>query len=323
MGHSMRIVSDISYGRIVGAVDPAPGARGGIPSSLRLFRASKDADVIFTNEGKCTRPGLIVLAFLLWVTRQRKLVLSEFLPGHLTGLNGWIVTRAYRMLLPRVLLAAQVMTAWELEDYIELYGIPRDRLRLIPFYSFDDRLEPEPAEFDARERHGYLSTGKNSCDWATLIAAADGQGWPLTIVCRGSERDRFEESAAAAGVTIKSDIPRADHDQLLGSSELLIMALEDRAVSAGHVRLMTAATHGVPVIASDIRGIAGYEELAVAIVPQHDPEALRASVRELMADRERLAREVERVRAYARRRPYSLYEREIAALVGESVAQAA
>ncbi|MGC5224410.1 glycosyltransferase [Micromonospora sp. DT81.3] len=316
-------MSDISYGKIVDAVDPAPGARGGVASSLRLFRASKSADAIFTNEGKCTRPGLIVLALLLWVSRRRKLVLSEFLPGHLTGLNGRVVTAAYRLLLPRVLLAAQVMTQWERDDYAVRYGIPLERLKLIPFYSYDDRVEPEPLAWDAKERHGYLSTGKNSCDWETLIAAAQDEDWPLTIVCRGSERKKYEDDAAAAGVTIRSDIPRAEHDELLASSALLIMALKDRAVSAGHVRLMTAATHGVPVIASEIRGIAGYEELAVAIVPQRDPEALRASVDDLMGNPDHLVREMERVREYARRRPYSVYEAEIAALVGDAVRQRA
>ena len=319
----MRIVSDISYGRIVDAVDPAPGGRGGVASSLRLFKASKNADVVFTNEGKCTRPGLIILSLLLWATRRRKLVLSEFLPGHLTGLSGRVVTAAYRFLLPRVLLAAQVMTEWEFEDYAVVYRIPRGRLKLIPFYSYDDRLESQPLAWNPDDREGYLSTGKNSCDWETLIAAANGEGWPLTIVCRGAERARYEASAVAAGVTIRSDIPRAEHDQLLASSALLIMALEDRAVSAGHVRLMTAATHGVPVVASRIRGIAGYEQLAVAIVPQRDPIALRNAVNELMGDRERLVREMERVREYARRRPYSLYEAEIAALVHDAVRQPA
>lgn len=312
-----RVVSNIRYGELVNAVDPTKGAgrSGALWSAFRLYRASREADVVFTNEGKATPLGLIVLSALLSLRGGRKLVLAEFLPGSRTGLRGRLVTRAYRTLLPRVLLRAQVMTEWERDDYATRYAIPRERLRFIPFYYFDDRLEPDPISWEAVERSGYLSTGKNSCDWTTVIAAANGQNWPLTIVSRQAERERIQDAAVAAGISVKSDVPRAEHDAMLAQSEVLIVALKERSVSAGHVRLMTAATYGVPVVATAIRGIAGYEKLTAATVPPGDAAALRDAVADVLANPDRLRAKMELTRAIARDRPYSTYASEIVALV--------
>jgi glycosyltransferase involved in cell wall biosynthesis len=314
---TIRVVSNISYGSLVDAVDPTRRStrRGRLGNVLRLFRATRAADVVFTNESKASPAGLVLLALLLFASRQRKLVLAEFLPGIRTGVRGRMITVAYRALLPRVLVRAQVMTEWEQDDYSARYNIPRERLRVIPFYYFDDRLVPEPVEWDSVHREGYVSTGKNSCDWDTLIAAAAGQNWPLTIICREGERSSISESAAKAGITVRTDLPRDEHDRLLANSAMLIVALRDRSVSAGHVRLMTAATLGVPVIATAVPGIAGYEHLTVATVPPADPTALRRAVQDLIGEPAQLRAAMEKVRVSALTRPYSTYIREIASLV--------
>lgn len=319
----MRLVSDIAYGDLVGAGDPTTEGSSQLANTWALFRSARSAQAILTNEGKRKPTGLIVLAVLLWVTRQRKLVLTEFLPGTRTGLKGAVVTAAYRFLLPRTVLAAQVMTAWELEDYADRYRIHRDRLRLIPFYYFDDRSETTPRPWSREGRSGLMSTGKNSCDWTTLITAARGEGWPLTIVCRRSDSHAIADTAAIAEVTVLADVPRADHDSMLATSEILIIALENRSMSAGHVRLMTAATWGTPVILTEVRGVAGYEQLAAALVRPGDVEHLRSTVNRLMADGEHLQERMSSVTDFARTRPYSTYVAELREFVARAVEQAA
>ncbi len=320
----MRLVSDIAYGKLFGAVDASSGeSRSPLVRSWRLFRRARMADVVFTNEGKQTPPGLVLLALLLWLTRQRKLVLSEFLPGTRHGAKGQVVTSAYGFLLPRVLLAAQVMTDWERDDYAARYRIPVERLHVVPFYYFDDRVVDEPAEWRASHRSGYLSTGKNACDWATLIEAAADQDWPLTIVSKRAEADAIGERAARADVMVRADVPRGEHDEMLATSALLIVALKEKSVSAGHVRLMTAATYGTPVVLSAIAGVRGYEPLAASLVAPEDPAALRASVNALMSDPAALEARMSEVRTFARQRPYSRYVAEVGEMLEKAAAEAA
>ncbi|NYD68518.1 glycosyltransferase [Agromyces atrinae] len=207
------------------------------------------------------------------------------------------------------------MTAWERDDYASRYKIAPERLKLIPFYYFDDRVVTEPREWSPDGRVGYLSTGKNSCDWSTVIQAAEGQNWPLTIACKRSEFDEHSEAAGHAGIEMRSNIPRAEHDEKLAHSQLLIVALKERRLSAGHVRLMTAATYGTPVIATRVSGIRGYEELAAALVEPGDAESLRAGVASLMADPDELREQMNRVRSFARSRPYSVYASELRSFV--------
>lgn len=316
----MRLVSDISYGKLFGAVDSSRGEpKSPLLRSWRIFRRARSAEIVFTNEGKQTPPGLVLLSSLLWLTRQQKLVLSEFLPGIRVGAKGRFVTAAYRFLLPRVLLAAQVMTEWEREDYSARYNIPRERIHVIPFYYFDDRVTDDPPAWTATNRDGYLSTGKNACDWQTVIAAAAGQGWPLTIVAKQAEADAISTRAAAAGVSVRHTVPRAEHDAMLADAELLVVALQERSVSAGHVRLMTAATYGTPVVLSGVKGVRGYEQLAAAVVPPSDPVALRAAIDSLMSDPRALAMRMDEVREFARSRPYSRYVSELRAMLDQSV----
>ncbi|PWD50897.1 hypothetical protein C8046_09770 [Serinibacter arcticus] len=309
-GSTAEIVSDIRYGQLVDAHDPTDGGHR-LVESVRLVRAAGSAGTILTNEGRRSAAGLVLLAALLWVARRRALVLTEFLPGR----RGRLVTWAYRFLLPRVVLRAQVMTGWERDDYAQRYRIERSRLVVIPFYRFDDRLVDEPVPWERAGREGWISTGRNSCDWDTVIAAAARRDWPLTIICPSAERARIETPAAVAGVAVRSDVPRPEHDALLADAELLIVALKDRSVSAGHVRLMSAATFGVPVVATAVRGIQGYEELAVRLVPVNDPALLREAVEGVASDPEALRREMARVREHALERPYSVYAAEIAAFV--------
>ncbi|MEI3865698.1 hypothetical protein V6S02_01245 [Microbacterium sp. CCNWLW134] len=313
-------MSDIKYGKLLKATDPTAGdSAHPTLRAWRIFKASRSADAVLTNEGKRTPLGLVILATLMWISRRRNLVLVEFLPAVRRGIKGALVTRAYKFLLPRVVAGAQVMTHWEKDDYAHRYGIPKERLHVIPFYYFDDRLRPEPARWSPAGRTRYLSTGRNACDWDTLLEAAEGEGWPLTIVTRGTERARVVGAAARAGATALADVPRDRHDKMLASAELLLVILQEKAVSAGHVRLMSAATFGTPVILSAIRGVEGYEHLAVATVPPGDALALRNAVDWFLSNPESVRGRMDAIRARAIERPFSKYLAEIENLLHSSV----
>ncbi len=306
------VVSNVWHGDLVGAerVPPAPAAL--LPAArhaVRLFRRCRHAEALVTSEGTMRPIGLAVYSLLSWVNRCRNLVLVEFLPGRKRGLSGAIMEAAYRALLGRACRGVQVMTAWERDEYRQRYGFGDDVVRHIPFYFIDDRIGWDPVPNAARR--GVVSSGRNSCDWPTLIEAARDQGWDLTIVCSGSDRADIAESAAVAGIRLLSDLPRSEHDQLLAEAALFLVVLRDQGGSSGHVRLASAAARGTAAIVSAIPGIEGYDELAVQTVPPGDPAALRAAVNAALAEPQEVARREQAVLTRARRRPYQAYTEDI------------
>ena len=170
-------------------------------------------------------------------------------------------------------------------------------------------------------RRGVLSSGRAWCDWETLFAAAAGREWPLTVVCAGSDHERVAALNRDGRARVLTEVPRDEHDRLLGEAAVYAIALRDDAPSAGHVRLMAATDAGTPVVAGRIPALAGYLEDGVTarLVPPHDPAAMRAGIEELLA----APAEGERLAAAARERArewtYAEYFAAVGRLIEDSV----
>lgn len=77
------------------------------------------------------------------------------------------------------------------------------------------------------------------------------------------------------------------------------------------MRLMTAATYGLPVVATEVPGIRGYGELVCSMVPPADAHAMRDAVNRYVTSPELLRRDALQVRKAASLRPRSLYIEEL------------
>lgn len=295
----MRAIANIWYGDLVDATFVPPPRRqrwAQFRAGIELFRLSREADLVITSEGRLGPPGLVALAALLSVTRRRTLAVMEFLPGRKHGILGTAVKLAYRVFLKRACVFIQAMTEEEVGQYERYYRIPRDVISFVPYYFLDERIVAED-----HPRRGVFSSGRQSCDWDTLLAAAAGQGWDLTIVCSSADARKISRRAAAAGAKLLVDIPREEHNAALARAAVCVVALYDSPVSAGHTRLMTAASTGTPVILTDVRGSRDYRELAAVLVAPADPAALRSAVGNALTEPEHLARNQERVAEVASR----------------------
>lgn len=307
-GQPPHVFSDIRYGYLVGARDLTvfgrKRRRAPMLTSFVMGARSAEVDAVLTSEGLRTSAGLVLLGTLLTVRRQRKLVLSEFLPGtDRPALVRW----GYRLALRRSLLSAQVMTAWEAERYAHVYRIPRERFSVLPFYGRDDRSNDQPLPLTARQ--GYvMASGRNSFDLETVRLAAHQVQARVVVVC--SARAAREVSGPwPAHAEILTDIPREQHDALLGGASVYLLVSRDEGRSAGHVRLMSCATRGTPVVATAVPGIEGYEHLALRVVPPGDPGALAAAAQAVLSDLEgAMERESQIVKGAM---TYSDYERSI------------
>jgi hypothetical protein len=215
----------------------------------------------------------------------------------------------------RGMAAAQVMTEWERQEYADHYGIDRAGVHHVPWPLCEHPGGSPEAVDDGAD--AVFASGRTACDWETLFAAASGGGWSLTVVCSGRDQGRVRALAAGGGAEVHVEIPWAEHDRLLRAAAICAIPIEDRGLSAGHVRLMTAVEAGIPVVATEVRSLDGYlvpGETAV-VVPAADSEAMRAAIEGLLADPDRRRRIRDAALVRARAWTYADYFARIATLI--------
>lgn len=315
-GHDRRVVSNVWYGESLGAdilAQPSGGYVGAVVSALSLLSAAGRNGIVVTSEGVARPAGIVVLALICALRRHRSLVIVEFLPGLKSGLTGRTVRFLYRRLLHRAARSIQVMTQWERSLYIDEYNLDPAAVTVVPFYFYDDSTSRTPTP-DA-DRVGVFASGRSSCDWNLLIDAARDRPWNLTIVCSADDHDDVVRSAAGTDIVVRSEVSEEEHADMLAAASVYVIPLQDRSVSAGHVRIMSAATLETPVVVTDVRGLEGYKHLAAAVVPAGDAVALREAVDRLTNDPVTRERERSRVRDLASANTRSMYLADIGKLL--------
>ncbi len=276
---------------------------------LLLFLVSRESERLILP---LPSRGLLTLLALhaLFSRRPPKVYLVEFLRaqphGPLSHLKEAFHLLAFRPLLRRLLTGAQVMTQWEANAYAARYRLPVERFRFIafPMIRVPSGDLPEPVRGTRR----VLSSGRAACDWATLMEAARSASWPLTIVC--SEKDRAAVNALNGDgrAQVLSEISHEHHQQLLNESAVYALVLREQRASSGQVRLARAIESGVPVVATQVRGLDGYLDPGVTalVVPTGDAPALRQAIDSLLNDPEQ--HDALRHRAHAAMQARSLPE---------------
>lgn len=268
-------------------------------------------------------PGATTLLLCeAWLRRRRAVVLLEVIerrpqrPLNRLAYATW--TRlVVRPALRRAVAGAQTMTAADERRLVAELGTNSVVVRRIGW----PRSTGAPVPATPDPRTGVLSSGRAWCDWETLFAAAAGREWPLTVVCASSDRAHVDALNRGGRAHVLSEIPRAEHDRLLGRAAVYAIALRDDAPSAGHVRLMAATDAGTPVVAGRVPALAGYLEDGVTarVVPPRDPASMRRGIEALLdspAEGERLAAAA---RERAREWTYAEYFAAVGRLIEDSV----
>jgi hypothetical protein len=267
-------------------------------------------------------PGVLVAVAIAAVRPQRsRLVLLEFirrpLPRRLwkRALYKARFRLLERPLVRRGMAAGQVLTEMELDAYTSIYGVARSRFLLVPWAL--SAGGQEPVERDPDPEPGVLSSGRTSCDWETLFAAAAGRPWPLTVVCGALDLARVRALNGDGRARVTCEVSNAEHRDLLRASGAYALVLKEEESSAGHGRLRAAVDAGVPVVASRVKALEGYAEdgETALLVPPGNPEALRSAIEAVLDDGELAARLRERAAEHARRRTYADYFEAIRSLL--------
>ena len=214
-----------------------PAVRG-----VLWFLASRNAHRIVSPFSAPGLPMLLLLHRCL-SPRPPQLLLLEFLrgepEGRLARLKESLHVAMFSALLPHMLARAQVMTPWEVQAYATKYRLPRE---CFTFIAFPMVRQPTPALADW---HGtprqVLASGRAACDWATLMNAARGATWPLTIVCAASDRPAVDALNRDGRARVLSEISHEAHQQLLDQAAVYALVLREQRASSGQVRLAHAA----------------------------------------------------------------------------------
>jgi glycosyltransferase involved in cell wall biosynthesis len=264
------------------------GLKQKLVSAFGLFRQARGRKVVVPHWYEYG-PLYLVLAAL---RRDANVVLLEFIDLRLDSMPP-PVRRAYDLFARSIIapamrssvVAIQVMTPDEAEAVARRYRFDRSRIRVIPWplsgWDAGDagKALPEGTPYA-------FSSGRTACDWETLFVAAKGADWRLRVVCAAADLQRVRALNADGRAEVLSEIPLEEHDRLLRSASVYVLPLTEMGKSAGQVRLGTAISLGVPVVASDISGLDGYlaDGVTGIAVPPGDAPALRAALDRLMRD---------------------------------------
>lgn len=267
-------------------------ARSGVVRGLTLAVLSRRYDAVLVP---LAVPGSLVLLAALALRGRRKAVVLEFIVPE-TGGNIGLRARARSLwirfglgwLVRRSVLFCHVLSPSEVDGYRRRLAAPADRFACVPFPMIYPRDRPSSEPRWVKPR-GVSSTGRAACDWATLLSAAAGRDWPLTIVCGSADREMVEALGGRERATVRTDVSHAEHDAVVRDSQVYVLSLREDRVSSGHTRLRVAIQGGTPVVATGVCGLEGYLEDGVTarIVPPGDPSAMQSAIDELLDDPDR------------------------------------
>ena len=226
---------------------------------------------------------------------NRRVVLFEFIRGEKPN-N--ILRRLIHPLWLNLLIApifrktiryAHILSRHEKERYSKLYGIPKESFVFIPWPMllksdiFPQRLLVNKPYFTM------VASGKASCDWETLFAAAMGQKWNLIVICSKRDIESVSKLNFDNQVTVLCDISREEHLRYVREALVYILCLKENYYSAGHVRLSECIRNGVPVIATYVTALESYiiENETGVLVSSSNPLALRNAINDILTNQQK------------------------------------
>lgn len=289
--------------------------RCGTVRAVALLVLARGALLVTTNPS----PGARTLVAIEGVLGRRRLVVLEYIAqppgsGSRTGWLRWLkFTMLRRVLLPRALVVAQVLTAAERRGCAESHGIPEERFHHIawPTRSTADGAVPERV-FGGRR---VLCSGRR-VDWDTFARAATNAGWTVTAVCTAADAARVHRLLDPLGARVLTEISQTDHAVEVRAASVYVVSVPETGASIGQVRVMNAADAGTPLVVSRVAGVTDYvDQTCAVLVEPGDPDALRVEVDALLADLDRQRTLSEALLTRAGGRTMSEYLDEIAALV--------
>lgn len=253
-------------------------------------------------------PGGRWLVFLTaWLAgrRRRKIILLEFISCPERLINRLLFTvwfpLVFRPAIRRTMVAAQVMAAAEPDYYSNIFGLPPRLFHLIPLPLIEDKVQ-DPGYHASNDV--VFASGRAALDWETLFRAAEGAKWNLWVVSSKHDRKRVDRLNRDGRANVRSEIPTAEHAQMMEKAAVYVLPLRQRPISCGQLRMRNAISAGIPIVCTRVDGLRGYaiDDQTAAVVDEGDSAALRREIDKLLFDPEWRRTLATRARELARTR---------------------
>ena len=174
--------------------------------------------------------------------------------------------------------------------YEKYYGITQRKWHYVPFKPNNLQLR---SQFNSIDGDYALSCGASYRDFATLIEAVAGLGYPTRILLPSSRVARFHhtelnEAGLPANVkVIRHDFDRTSWNSQIANARLVVIPILKRALQpAGISVYLESMALGKPVIISEGASTIGLlTDKQASIVPAEEPGALAAALKHLWEDK--------------------------------------
>lgn len=212
---------------------------------LRLFAGRPGAAIVLStgNQGSMLY-GLLCRLFFL---PQRQVVNQLYL-NERSGIWGW-----HDPVMRFVLKGAWgviVTSRGEIEAVEQRFGVPRDRIRFVPYHT--NVIDPE---FVGSSDGPVFAGGRNFRDYASLVEATRSLQREVVIVCG---HEHLRGVPLGSHVRVLREIPYEEYMAELRRASVVVIPLSIENVPSGQVAILEAMGYGKPVITTRSVGTVDY-----------------------------------------------------------------
>lgn len=243
-----------------------------------LVRLRRQYDFIYTFECDLTTFALSFWQTVLFLRRPKHVVLQFIMREKNSSICSRLKYSFMKILFSSIHKAICSASA-ESRYYQEAFHWPEEKFGFVPYHTSNHFLELPIVN----DEEYVVSAGRIFRDFETLIEAMQQATYKTLIISpKGYVRRRPEQS----NIEILEDIPSSEYEKLVRSSRVVVVALEDRNISAGQTVLLDAMALGKAIVATKTAATIDYirhEENGLLVEP-YNPSALQEAIDRLMLD---------------------------------------
>lgn len=221
----------------------------------------------------------IIIGFyskLFHVKKENPLYLMTFVYKPKKGLIGKIYYEFVRISIDSKYIDKIIcFSSAEPEYYSNLFKVSKDKFIYVPL----------GADLDSNmvtnyERHGIVSCGFSNRDYDFLIKVFKGFQYDLTIYADHDEQ--FADNIFMTGEILDEHV-----SDVLNKSELLVIPLDDKSISAGQLTVLHAMQLGVPVVGTNSDGLKDFIENGKnGYLVENDVALWRIAIKQILSDKD-------------------------------------
>jgi len=190
-----------------------------------------------------------------------------------------------------------VFSSFERKLYIEYFGIPEDRIDVIPWRIRDPRASAlngdatsSPGSGASASLNAICAVGSQGRDYATLFEAMQLLPHIPLIVVAGAKN--LEGLTPPPNVAVRQNIPLAEAESVMRRSRFVVVPLRDERTACGHVTIIYSMFQERAVVATNSAALSEYvvPGRTGVFVPPRDAPALARAIEELWGRPDEAAR---------------------------------